>query len=411
MLGLHAALILFIAVALAARAMYVVLACFLVAVGAVVVLAIRAGGLTLPDQPLDTTLTTWPLAAVLVCVAGPLLFRTAPRVLPIMALLWDAPRPEVSVFGVNKAKMQTFQLLISSMFVFGALISLWAAGAGVLRAIFLVSRQLDGAQALLGGALPVACTDTCRWELALLSAIQVVRAVGGVLIIATASGLVGAFLGFIFGVPRPVSAAETPPASTGERVATKSGIGPARRAWELSTNLTQVTDWLTKIIVGVGLVESKSILGELSRISSRIAYWLFEMRHGSPVLIGATIAGSTVFGFIFNYLYAELILARLIAASEQDLSEPSEKAGNKLREMKAWNESLVPRISRSKLVPDVTAKPTAEQVEAAFAYFSISLETLSTQTEIRTWARAKAVLSDYKASAGAYVRLLADDAQ
>src|SRR5262249_36166086 len=89
----------------------------------------------------------------------------------------------------------------------------------------------------------------------------------------------------------------------------------ATRAWELSTNLTQISDWLTKIIVGVSLVEAKSFWNEIQILSAGAADWLFEMRHGSPVLIPAVMVAGAVFGFLFAYLYPELIIALLNAGA------------------------------------------------------------------------------------------------
>ena len=51
----------------------------------------------------------------------------------------------------------------------------------------------------------------------------------------------GALLGFLFGIPQYFAGADTP----SER---------SRATYQPNTNLTQVSDWLTKIIIGVGLV-------------------------------------------------------------------------------------------------------------------------------------------------------------
>ena len=152
-----------------------------------------------------------------------------------------------------------------------------------------------------------------------------VRAVGGVLLICSAAGLAGALLGFIFGIPRPISAPQAPPAAAGG-AAPPPGVDhrQAAKAWELSTNLTQISDWLTKIVVGVSLVEAKNVLAEFQTISVTAADWLFGMRHGSPALIAAVIVGGAVFGFLFAYLYTELIISRLIAAVASGLDTTAE---------------------------------------------------------------------------------------
>jgi hypothetical protein len=64
---------------------------------------------------------------------------------------------------------------------------------------------------------------------------------------AAASGAVGAIFGFIFGIPRTL---------TSDDGATDKGL---RSRIVPNTNLEQVSDWLTKILIGATLVELKSI--------------------------------------------------------------------------------------------------------------------------------------------------------
>ncbi len=55
----------------------------------------------------------------------------------------------------------------------------------------------------------------------------------------------GGFVGFLFGIPRfaPQSERESAVAA---RAATRSG------GWQSNSNLVEISDWLTKIIVGLG---------------------------------------------------------------------------------------------------------------------------------------------------------------
>ena len=108
-------------------------------------------------------------------------------------------------------------------------------------------------------------------------------------------------VGFIFGVPRLRAA---------------SGGGATTSVFVPNTNLEQISDWLTKIVVGVGLVEAKNGAQAFDEMTNQAALWLFNMRHGSPTLIGATVLGSVVFGFLFAYLYTQLIITRLIVATD-----------------------------------------------------------------------------------------------
>lgn len=63
------------------------------------------------------------------------------------------------------------------------------------------------------------------------------------LLLALASVMVGVLVGFLFGIPRALQ---------------NAGTGGAEAGWgrySTNTNLEQISDWLTKILVGVGLVE------------------------------------------------------------------------------------------------------------------------------------------------------------
>jgi hypothetical protein len=325
---------------------------------------------------------------------------------------WDALFPDFTAFNSGRGTTQTFRMLVMAMLVFAAVLVVWAVGAGIMRTAWLYAARPDGvANGLSGEACNAA--DCGTWGFLLLfSALQVFRAAGGVLLICLASGLAGAFLGFLFGLPRPMTAAETPPAAVrGAGTPPTVDRRQATRAWELSTNLTQISDWLTKIIVGVSLVEAKSSWNEIQILSAGAADWLFEMRHGSPVLIPAVMTGGAVFGFLFAYLYTELIIALLIAGADRGLGEPSSPAKATLQRIQSFREELVPRISRSARLPEAAPSANREEVAAALQYNTIQYDDLISRPDVSredllNWSRAKAVLNDYRAAAQGYTHLL-----
>ena len=71
------------------------------------------------------------------------------------------------------------------------------------------------------------------------------------LLIAGALWLTGGLLGFLFGIPKVADHSATTPVA--------GPPGGARPFYMVNTNLEQVSDWLTKIIVGVGLVEAQRL--------------------------------------------------------------------------------------------------------------------------------------------------------
>ena len=68
--------------------------------------------------------------------------------------------------------------------------------------------------------------------------------------------MVGGLLGFLFGIPKALQLRQEPetvkPTGQGEN-------RNNRQAYRANTNLEEVSDWLTKILVGVGLTQLNSI--------------------------------------------------------------------------------------------------------------------------------------------------------
>ncbi len=85
-------------------------------------------------------------------------------------------------------------------------------------------------------------------------------------LIALSAIFCGGFLGFLFGIPRAHSGGGLP---TGD--ATDGTANKKRRAYEENTNLEQISDWLTKIIVGVTLVQFEPIFGKLDTFAGNVS--------------------------------------------------------------------------------------------------------------------------------------------
>lgn len=95
----------------------------------------------------------------------------------------------------------------------------------------------------------------------------------------------GMFLGFLFGLPRPGAPvppppppAQTPPGSsqeTGATPATPATLPAMPQAtWRAPDALLEIADWLTKIIVGLGLVNLKDAPELLERLATTISHSL-----------------------------------------------------------------------------------------------------------------------------------------
>jgi hypothetical protein len=300
----------------------------------------------------------------------------------------------------NRDTTQTFHFLLSGMVVFGSILIVWSIGAGAMRASWLLSLNPMSVHDFAG--VGKSCgSDGCTMQIWLFTLLQIVRAIGGAVLICVAGGLA---FGFLFGIPHQIATNNPPPAST------DADKDKAKANYALSTNLTQVSDWLTKVIVGVSLVEVQNAYTGFVNASTAAADWLFMKRHGSPAVLGAALGGGAVFGFLFFYIYTQLILSRLIDAAQRALAVGI-SATKSLLAVAATDRPLVPPIRRTASPNDAPQEPSAEQYKAAMAYYGVSFNELISNPsvsndQVLSWARARALLNDYKSAALAYFYLL-----
>lgn len=125
---------------------------------------------------------------------------------------------------------------------------------------------------------------------------------------ACACFMTGFLGGFLFGVPK-VAAEGTAPAANGS-----PGAAPLPRqfAQRPNTNLEQISDWLTKIIVGLGLVELRAMPEHLKRAATWVAQTLTSGSAPNPATIsfaGSVIVYFAIMGFLAGYLLTLLFLA------------------------------------------------------------------------------------------------------
>jgi hypothetical protein len=180
------------------------------------------------------------------------------------------------------------------------------------------------------------------------------RLLGTCGLLSGASLITGALFGFIFGIPRsltsagvPVVAPQTPSNVQGaSHTATSSGKNPADQRSEdqvsgndsrnvdqksemsqpvlqqlslssrstptvsPNTNLEQISDWLTKVLVGIGLSQIQKMPDAFDGIESKLAPVLKPFEHGG--VIGISICTAfVVAGFVWAYFESRTSLMTL----------------------------------------------------------------------------------------------------
>jgi len=171
------------------------------------------------------------------------------------------------------------------------------------------------------------------------------------LFIGLASTLVGALLGFVFGVPKTVVATGSTPA----------GIGTTT-LYQGNTNLEQISDWLTKILVGAGLVELKNIPRALDVFGSK---FIGNNSLGPFGWVAApTLAiAYCVCGFLLAYLWARIYMISDLEADKA--AEAARDAAEAATNTEAATEESAKAAEVAKLAAAVSAGAAADTATAA----------------------------------------------
>lgn len=141
--------------------------------------------------------------------------------------------------------------------------------------------------------------------------------------VAFTSSIVGAFIGFIFGIPR------TPASKDPDNIAA-------------NTNLEEISDWITKIIVGVSLVQLNQLSGGIVELGNIISDGLGNQA-SSFVFSVSIMIFYFVGGFFLGYLWSRIYLPKILAASVKEgylkkIENQLEETRTKLEETKTQQE-------------------------------------------------------------------------
>jgi hypothetical protein len=126
-----------------------------------------------------------------------------------------------------------------------------------------------------------------------------------------AAWIFGGFLGFLFAIPQ--SATRT------------TANGGEARGYRSNSNLEEVSDWLTKIIVGIGLVELTNLTGAVDRLINFIEPSLGRGTDNDGYILAFLLLFTTC-GFLSVYILTRVYLGVLFAQTEGELKRLSEQA-------------------------------------------------------------------------------------
>jgi hypothetical protein len=100
--------------------------------------------------------------------------------------------------------------------------------------------------------------------------------------VALAAFLSGCLIGFLFGIPKVVSSGQ---------------LRQQSDQYSPSSNLAEVSDWLTKLLLGAGLVQLTHLAAPISHLIDNIAAGLTPASATEPSSAAKVLAGSILFGY------------------------------------------------------------------------------------------------------------------
>jgi tetratricopeptide (TPR) repeat protein len=211
---------------------------------------------------------------------------------------------------------------------------------------------------------------------------------------------IGSLIGFLFGIPRVLQAEAS--GNPSQSNSTASPTGQARASTQergvnrlgVNTNLEQISDWLTKIFVGLGLVQLQRAPDHLSRAAAFISSGLAP---DSKFFAGGLLLYFSVLGFLGFYLLTRLYFAAAFARADRESSGAFSRS-----DIQVIQSAPTPIAGEQRAL-------TSEVKQAARRVVSRAVDELSSTSDTKAWAKAQLTLGDYSKAIDVYAKLVAQE--
>jgi hypothetical protein len=161
---------------------------------------------------------------------------------------------------------------------------------------------------------------------------DVLRILGVGILVAGAALSSGLLLGFIFGIPRVASEEPTAKAAAESDGTRRESSDAQSSNVTPNSNLVEISDWLTKIMVGVGLVELNSIPAKLGKLSYYVGLGLRPSLYDgrfpcADLLSSGQAAGLAIIllyfalGFLWCYVWTRLYFFNDLRGTVENLRD------------------------------------------------------------------------------------------
>jgi tetratricopeptide (TPR) repeat protein len=196
------------------------------------------------------------------------------------------------------------------------------------------------------------------------------------LMVAGASLLFGGLLGFLFGIPRTLQY-DNPShdeIEKGSRTSDSNLKNEERNiTYKANTNLEQISDWLTKIIVGVGLTQIPSIKQTIKSIIKYFAEGMGNYEYNRAFVFAVLIFFISC-GFLFGYLWTRLFMAYALREADESILGIIQNRMNRVDEQQD-HDTRAMSIFYSQIYPSIeTPAPTVDDLYERFKHASRQLK-------------------------------------
>lgn len=216
----------------------------------------------------------------------------------------------------------------------------------------------------------------------------------GLLLLGTSS-FIGGILGFLFGIPRTLQRESGLTTGSNPQQAAAQNEGMRQTAqkqaaetdtnYMANTNLEQISDWLTKILVGVGLTQVAAIQNTVATIVANVKPALGSDAYAGPFASCLILFGLIV-GFLYGYLWTRLFLIGAfrradsigtLTAQIKKVSEKADVAERKVDELKRKGQldAMALNLVDQQLTPHPgSARPDQKAIDEAVLSASNSVK-------------------------------------
>lgn len=169
-------------------------------------------------------------------------------------------------------------------------------------------------------------------------------------------------------------------------------------AQRVNTNLEQISDWLTKILVGVGLIQIKEIKNAVSGAAVYIAQGIGEQHR---TFAAALVVYFSVIGFLNGYLLTRLWLAGAFSRADRESTRTTREAALHRADQQIPSPSLLPGPDSDSPAPSPPS-PSPQASLAAREVVTLRLSQLTTPGEIAVWAKTQVSERNYEEAVNGY---------